>query len=66
MCCRRGTKESVTGATNPPPVLYENIDPLSQSSVQTAPSYGNIPAVAFSPQSGNIEIEECPAYGVVM
>ena len=23
----------------PPPVLYENIDPLSQSSVQTAPSY---------------------------
>ena len=62
----RGTaKECVTGATNPPPVLYENIDPLSQSSVQTAPSYENIPAVAFSPQSSNIEMKECPAYGVV-
>ena len=41
MCCGGVTKESVTGATNPPPVLYENIDPLSQSSVQTAPSYEN-------------------------
>ena len=60
---REVEKES---ATNPPPVLYENIDPLSQSSVQTAPSYENIPAVAFSqPQSGNIEMKECPAYGVV-
>ena len=65
MCCRGATKESVTVATNPPPVLYENIDPLSQSSVQTAPSYENIPAVAFSSQSGNIEMKECPAYGVV-
>ena len=45
--------------------LYENIDPLSQSSVQTAPSYENIPAVAFSPQSSNIEMKECPAYGVI-
>ena len=62
MCCGGATKKS---ATNPPPVLYENIDPLSQSSVQTAPSYENIPAVAFSPQSGNIEMKECPAYGVV-
>ena len=50
----------------PAPVpMYENIDPLSQSSVQTAPSYENIPAVAFSPQSSNIEMKECPAYGVV-
>ena len=65
VCCGGATKESVTGATNPPPVLYENIDPLSQSSVQTAPSYENIPAVAFSSQSGNIEMKECPAYGVV-
>ena len=63
MCCGGATKKS---ATNPPPVLYENIDPLSQSSVQTAPSYENIPAVAFSqPQSGDIEMKECPAYGVV-
>ena len=47
----------------PAPVpMYENIDPLSQSSVQTAPSYENIPAVAFSPQSSNIEMKECPAY----
>ena len=43
----------------------ENIDPLCQSSVQTAPSYENIPAVAFSPQSSNIEMKECPAYGVI-
>ena len=59
MCCG-GKKRAI-----PPPVLYENIDPLSQSSVQTAPSYENIPAIAFSPQSGNIEMKECPAYGVV-
>ena len=66
-CCRGATKECVTGATVPPgPVpLYENIDPLSQSSVQTAPSYENIPAVAFPPQSSNIEMKECPAYGVI-
>ena len=50
----------------PAPVpMYENIDPLSQSSVQTAPSYENIPAVAISPQSSNIEMKECPAYGVI-
>ena len=50
----------------PAPVpMYENIDPLSHSSVQTAPSYENIPAVAFSPQSSNIEMKECPAYGVI-
>ena len=50
----------------PAPVpTYENIDPLSQSSVQTAPSYENIAAVAFSPQSSNIEMKECPAYGVI-
>ena len=63
MCCGGTAKKSVI---DPPPVLYENIDPLSQSSVQTAPSYENIPAVAFSqPQSSNIEMKECPAYGVV-
>ena len=50
----------------PAPVpTYDNIYPLSQSSVQTAPSYENIPAVAFSPQSNNIEMKECPAYGVI-
>ena len=50
----------------PAPVpMYENVDPLSQSSVQTAPSYENIPAVAFSPQSSNIEMKECLAYGVI-
>ena len=50
----------------PAPVpMYENIDPLSQSSVQTAPSYENIPAVAFSPQRSNIEMKVCPAYGVI-
>ena len=49
-----------------PVPMYENIDPLSQSSVQTAPSYENIPAlVAFSPQNSNIEMKECPAYGVI-
>ena len=48
-----------------PVPTYENIDPLSQSSVQTAPSYENIPAVAFSSQSSNIEMKECPAYGVI-
>ena len=62
VCCGGATKKTAI----PPPVLYENIDPLSQSSVQTAPSYENIPAVAFSqPQSSNIEMKECPAYGVV-
>ena len=50
----------------PAPVpTYENIHPLSQSSVKTAPSYENIPAVAFSPQSSNIEMKECPAYVVI-
>ena len=48
-----------------PVPLYEIIDPLSQSSVQTSLSYENIPAVAFSPQSSNIEMKECPAYGVI-
>ena len=45
-----------------PAPTYENIDPLSQSSVKSAPSYENIPAVAFS---SNIEMKECPAYGVI-
>ena len=59
---QRAAALTVTPAPVP---TYENIDPLSQSSVQTAPSYENIPAVAFSPQSSNIEMKECPAYGVI-
>ena len=57
-------RAALTVPSTPVPT-YENIDPLSQSSVQTRPSYENIPAVAFSPQSSNIEMKECPAYGVI-
>ena len=66
MTCIILLKQRAVLIVPPAPVpMYENVDPLSQSSVQTAPSYENIPAVAFSPQSSNIEMKECPAYGVV-
>ena len=45
-------------------IQYENVDSLPQRLVlKTVPSYENIPIT--SPQQSNIEMNHCPAYGVL-
>ena len=45
--------------------LYENVDPLSQSTVKTTQLYENIPTVSSPHHQNNIEMNQCTAYGVL-
>ena len=59
--------EGAITAPSPPGVqMYENVDPLSQSTVKTTHLYENIPTVSSSPHhQSNIEMNQCTAYGVL-
>ena len=54
-------KDGVT-ATSP---VYENVDPLPQSTVETTQLYENIPTVSSPHHQNNIEMNQCTAYGVL-
>ena len=59
------TNTSTTTTDRKSAMQYENIDSLPQRAVlKTVPSYENIPGVS-SPHQSNIEMNHCPAYGVL-
>ena len=65
--CNRKDTNIVTATSLPLTVVYENFDPLSQSTaVKTTQLYENIPTVS-SPthHQNNIEMNQCTAYGVL-
>ena len=54
------------GNTSPPGMqVYENVDPLSWSSVKTTQLYENIPTVSLPHHQNNIEMNQRTAYGVL-
>ena len=55
-------KQKDVAATSP---TYENVDPLSQSTVKTTQLYENIPTVSSPHHQNNIEMNQCTAYGVL-
>ena len=61
-------KEALIATSQPPAghgLLYENVDPLSQSTVKTTQLYENIPTVSSPHHQNNIEMNQCTAYGVL-
>ena len=61
-----GLQHNERAIPSPPGVqMYENVDPLSQSTVKTTHLYENIPTVSSSPHQINIEMNQCTAYGVL-
>ena len=63
-----GLQHSKGAITAPGPSgvhVYENVDPLSQSTVKTTHLYENIPTVSSPHHQNNIEMNQCAAYGVL-
>ena len=58
------TQKQSDGVTASCPV-YENVDPLSQSTAKITQLYENIPTVSSPHHQNNIEMNQCTAYGVL-
>ena len=58
-------KGAITVPSPPGVQMYENVDPLSQSTVKTTHLYKNIPTVSSPHHQNNIEMNQCTAYGVL-
>ena len=54
-------KDGVTATSS----VYENADPLPQSTVKTTQLYENIQTVSSPHHQNNIEMNQCTAYGVL-
>ena len=65
-CNRKDTSIVTATSCLPLTAVYDNFDPLSQSTlVKTTHLYENIPTVSSTHHQNNIEMNQCAAYGVL-